>query len=217
MMFVPDSYRPPDQAWMADVIREHALALLITVGPDGPLATHVPTILDGDPPADGLAGVRVLGHMNRANPHWRALEGPALLVYQGPQGYVSPTIYDTTPAAPTWNFTAVHLRGRLEPIDDRAATLDVVRRTAATLERELGDGWDQSDSLGYFDQLLPGVGAFAITVDTAEGMFKLSQEQQPAVRDRVACSFAGSDRGSHRQLADLMWRAMPAETQGRSR
>jgi transcriptional regulator len=132
-------------------------------------------------------------------------------VYQGPQGYVSPTLYATTSAAPTWNFTAVHLRGRLEPIEGRAATLDVVRRTAAALEHELGDGWDQSESLGYFDTLLPGVGAFSLTVDTADGMFKLSQEQQPAVRDRVACSFARSDRGGHRQLAELMVRAMPAE------
>lgn len=208
-MFVPEHYRPADPAWVTQLIRTHALACLITSAQPWPLATHLPIIVDPEQPEPrderaGLVGTRLLGHLNRANPHWAALRAgqPALLVFQGPNGYVSPSVYQTTPAVPTWDFTSAHLRGELTPIEDAAGTLAVVCQTVAAYERDLGTGWDLTDSLGYVHELLPGVGAFRFTVQAAEGMFKLSQEKEPATRDRVACAFAESLAGGHRTLAE---------------
>ncbi|WP_405165486.1 FMN-binding negative transcriptional regulator [Nocardia sp. NBC_01499] len=212
-MFVPKDYRPGDLSWTTQLIREHALACLITNGQPWPLATHVPIILDPAQPMDtdataGLVGARLLGHMNRLNPHWPSLhaEQSALLVFQGPNGYVSPTVYQTRPAAPTWDFASVHIRGTLEPIEDREQTLEVVRQTVTAFERDLGTGWDMTESLEYFRRLLPGVGAFRITVHTVDEMFKLSQEQQPQVRERVVAAFAASRCAHHQALAEYIRR-----------
>jgi transcriptional regulator len=215
-VFVPEIYRPPAAGWMTDLVRAFPLATLVTSGTDGPLATHLPIVfaadIDGTDPPETLDGATLSGHMNRANPHWAALAGgvSALLLFHGPNGYVSPTVYQTTPAAPTWDFTAVHVRGSLRPVAGAARTMRIVRTTARVFEERFGDHWDMTTSLSYFGTLLPGVGAFELEVIAADGMFKLSQEQHPDVCRRVAASFAHSDRGQHRELAALIERA--AET-----
>jgi transcriptional regulator len=209
-VFVPAGYSPLDPSWPGELIRANPLAILVTTGPDAvPAATHVATVPDhaaGDP---GRGGGAIFGHLNRRNPHWEAVRagGPALLIFQGPHGYVSPTVYRTTPAAPTWDFTAVHVRGRLTPISGREQTLDVMKRTVVEYERGLGTGWDMTDSLGYFDRLLPGVGAFRVEVEKVDSMFKLSQEQPAEIRARTIDTFAAEDRPEYRRLAELIRRA----------
>jgi transcriptional regulator len=210
-MFVPRHYREPDTSWMVDLIRKNPLALLTTNGrpADGPFATHLPVIPDPQVSAewrDDLSGAILLGHMNRANPHWKALEdgSSVLLSFTGPHAYVSPTVYETTPAAPTWNFTSVHVRGTVRKIGSIDETLGVVQSTVRAFEAEFGTGWDMTGSVDYFRKIVPAVGAFRVTVSGAEGMFKLSQEQQPEVRARVRQTFSERECGRHRETAELM-------------
>lgn len=213
-MYVPPPYREPDGSWMADLIRGNPLALLVSNGTDaeGPFATHLPVIPDPQMTGEwsaGLSGATLLGHMNRANPHWAALEAgaTALLAFTGPHAYVSPTVYEVTPAAPTWNFTSVHVRGTIDKIDEATSaeeTLQVVKSTVRALEGRFGTGWDMSESVGYFREILPAVGAFRFTVSGADGMFKLSQEQAPHIQNRVQQSFSERACSRHRATAALM-------------
>ncbi|AZM51496.1 transcriptional regulator [Streptomyces sp. WAC 01529] len=210
-MFVPSQYREPDVSWMLDLMRENPLALAASNGPpaQGPFATHLPVITDpqwtGQPLSD-LAGMHLLGHMNRANPHWKALDTGTvvLLTFTGPHAYVSPTVYDITPAAPTWDFTSVHVHGTVERIESTEETLDVVQATVQAFEKELGDNWDMTRSIDYFRKIVPAVGAFRVRVSKAEGMFKLSQEQSTEIRERVVRSFAERGCTRHAQTAELM-------------
>jgi transcriptional regulator len=212
-MYVPDEYRPDDGTWPAELMRRFPLATLTTNGGDVPYATHVPMIFDPEGGADVVPdpGVIMLGHMNRRNPHWRAMTKSqrALCVFEGPHSYVSPTVYCAEPTAPTWNFTAVHVRGTLRKIGPRPDTLRVVTATVEAFEREFGADWDMTGSLDYFRSILPGVGAFQFEIDTVDSMFKLSQEKEPAVRDRVIERFAGAGTGRQYELACLMTRLSP--------
>ena len=113
-------------------------------------------------------------------------------------------MYQTTPAAPTWNFTSVHAQCVLERIESLEETLQVVQHTVRSFESAFGAGWDMSQSLDYFRRIVPAVGAFRATVTRADGMFKLSQEQPPEVFDRVRCEFAGHESNRHRETARLM-------------
>lgn len=212
-MYVPEFYRPRRPEWARQAIRENPLALLVSRGPDGLLATHLPVVPAPGTPATGsgdtgLVGMRLLGHLNRANPHWEALPvaDESMLVFQGAGGYLSPAVYGGDPdVAPTWNFVSVHVHGDLEPIMDRAGGLAVVKETVRVLEGDHGRGWDMTRSLAYFDRLVAGVGAFRFTVTAAEAMFKLSQEKEEPVRDEVAATF---DEGPapRRAIADAMRR-----------
>ncbi|MFJ4467392.1 FMN-binding negative transcriptional regulator [Streptomyces sp. NPDC089424] len=212
-MFVPSFYREPDSSWMVNLIAGNPLALAVANGDarNGPFATHLPVIFDPETSGDwqgDLPGATLLGHMNRANPHWQALEsgGVLVLTFTGPHSYVSPTVYEVTPAAPTWNFTAVHVRGVVQKIDSLEETLGVVQSTVQAFEKAFGDDWDMTGSLDYFRKIAPAVGAFRFTVTGAEGMFKLSQEQPGEVRERVRASFGQSACTYKRETAGLMSR-----------
>ena len=65
----------------------------------------------------------LVGHVARANPHWRA-EGPSVAIFAGAQAYVSPSFYptkrETAKVVPTWNYDVLTVHGRLLAHDDPA-------------------------------------------------------------------------------------------------
>jgi transcriptional regulator len=208
-MFVPEIYQNHDHARLREEIRRYPLAVLAGNGDPVPWLTHllaIPHPDEGGEPDAPLTGSVLLGHMNRDNPHWAALtEGSAAtLVFLGPHGYVTPTLYRTTPAAPTWDFVTVHVHGTVHPVAAGEQTLDVVRWTVEACERSFGSGWDMRPSLDYFRAILPGVGAFRFEVTGVDAMYKLSQEQSAERQDRITASFAASEAGTRRELAELM-------------
>lgn len=206
-MFVPPIYRPTDASQVHQVIRNHPLALLVSNGPRTPHATQLPIIhLPGDDEPDSLSGFSLLGHLNRANPHWAALSGggPATLVFVGPNSYVTPALYDTPVAAPTWNFVSVELTGDLTPFSDVEQTLEVVRSTADLFEQRFGRGWSPAGSLEYFRTMVSGVGAFRFDVVAGQAMFKLSQEKEPEIRDRVAACMRADQEVTRQELGAHM-------------
>ena len=148
----------------------------------------------------------MLGHMNRANPHWGSLRsgGKARLIFTGPHGYVSPAVYQHDPAAPTWDFVSVHVEGTLQLIVDLEEMLLVIRLTVDVLEGTFGEGWNPEPSIQYFRQVGGDVGAFRFHAERAHGMFKLSQEREPQVQDRLITRFGTSQSGIGRELAVLM-------------
>lgn len=116
-----------------DFARARGFGLLSINGADGPLAAHVPFRLSGD-------GTIAELHLMRANPIARALVAdgsfPALIAVSGPDGYISPDWYGDPAQVPTWNYVAVHLRGRLELLPD-ADLPGVLARLTAAFENRL--------------------------------------------------------------------------------
>jgi transcriptional regulator len=92
------------------LIRAHPLGLLITSGPGGLMANPIPFLIDAGASKHGT----LLCHMARANPQWRELGSveECLVVFQGPQDYVTPSWYatkrETGKVVPTWNYATVH-------------------------------------------------------------------------------------------------------------
>jgi transcriptional regulator len=189
------------------VITENPLALLVTNGAEVPHATQLP-VIPVDAGGGAIVGRELVGHLNRANPHWHALRAEETtlgkLIFSGPASYISPALYDFEPAAPTWDFITVHLQGGLEPIDSDAGVLPIVSRTASKLEERFGYGWDQAPSLDYFRSLAPGVGAFTFTVSRVEAMFKLSQELEPELRTRIGEKLDGEPPRGRRGIGELI-------------
>ncbi len=221
-MFVPKIYEATQVEQIVELMRSSPLALLLINGAAdvGPSATHLPVVVESfpeDDDRDGLVGATLLGHMNRANPQWASVASsqPGLLSFSGPGSYVSPALYGYSPAAPTWNFTAVQARGTVTPLDTEDEAIEVVCATVRELEAKFGHHWDMSDSLGYFRKIVPGVGAFRFTVTEAAAMLKLGQEQEEPIRCKVRDHFAGD--GCHGRQATAAWMAKVPRSPGAGR
>ncbi|MEJ5914514.1 FMN-binding negative transcriptional regulator [Pseudokineococcus sp. 1T1Z-3] len=196
-MHVYEEYQAPSRAAMLDVLRCNPFGLLVTTAVDDrgpvPVATHLPVLVPPatDPGLDAMEdpfdGLLLWGHMGRANPQWRHFEhgGRGLVVVNGPHRYVSPTTYDVDPAAPTWNYVAVHLTVALAPLWDDEDALAVVRATVDLMERQQAEPWDDASSEGYFRQIVRGVTAFTARVEHATAVFKMSQDKDDDVYGRV--------------------------------
>ncbi|MEV0702393.1 FMN-binding negative transcriptional regulator [Saccharopolyspora sp. NPDC050389] len=142
-------------------------------------------VVPSDSAPTELVGTTLFGHLARVNPHWTSFgDGrEVLLIFAGPHGYVSPTVYGYEPAVPTWNYAAVHLTGTVEVTDDAADTLHIVSETVRGLEGLRQPEWDMTASLETFAGLVEHVVAFRIRVTSAKSNFKLSQDMPADVRD----------------------------------
>ena len=179
-MYVPEAFAERRPAVLQAAIREIGFASLVSHGPDGLQASHIPTLLDE---AAGPLGV-LEGHFARANPHWRSLaDGDQVLaLYTAANAYVSPSWYPTKAqthkVVPTWNYLAVQARGRIEVIDDAAALTDLVTRLTAAHEVGRAEPWAVSDAPADFVQsMVRGIVGFRLTLTGLEGAWKMSQNR----------------------------------------
>ncbi|MER2295860.1 MAG: FMN-binding negative transcriptional regulator [Pseudomonas sp.] len=161
-------------------MRDTRLAVLISHGDQGLMATHLPVLLDTD---EGQFGT-VYAHLARANRQWQDLAqgAEALLVFPGADAYVSPSFYPSKAqnpkVVPTWNYLAVHAYGTAEVIHDAAPLLQIVSRLTDRHEQGRSQPWKVSDApAGYLDGMLRAIVGIRLPVARLQGARKLSQNR----------------------------------------
>jgi transcriptional regulator len=203
-------YAPRTDAQVAELVRCHPFAAVISTDHGVPVATHVPVIT---PPSERLREGGVLwGHMARANPQWRTFDParPMLVIFTGAHAYVSAALYARAPAVPTWNYTAVHVTALPQVLPEGEATMQVLTQTVQAVEALRETPWDMSASLERFHQIAGGVVAFSLRITAVQAVFKLSQEAPDGLWQRVHDGLA-ADPGSA-QVARDMAAARPRQT-----
>jgi transcriptional regulator len=205
-MYIPASFRVEDACTLAEFIKTHSFATLITHDGSAPYASHLPFLYQAG--GDGKSGI-LISHMARANPQWQhfASGTEALVIFSGPHGYISPSWYETTPAVPTWNYAAVHAYGVPTIIDDHERIIDLLNQTISTYESALPQPWSGEIPSEFRDKLINGIVAFEIPITRIEGKFKLSQNRPKADIENVINALVDSGDPGDSALADLMTKA----------
>ncbi len=182
-MYLPKHFAETDVGVMHELMRAHPLATLVTQGPDGLDANHIPLHLDA---AAGPNGT-LRGHVARANPLAAdtTVNRKILVIFKGPDSYISPSGYATKAehgkVVPTWNYTAVHAYGELRLIDDADWLLAQLHALTAEHEGGLVRPWAVDDApADYIGKLLGAIVGIEIAIDRLVGKWKVSQNQ-PAV------------------------------------
>jgi transcriptional regulator len=189
-MYVPKINQLDDQAALLAYMRAYSFAALASSGPGGLMATHLPFVVED---VDGR--VTLLAHMAKANPQWRdfASGAEAMVIFMQPHAYIPPRLYDSRQNVPTWNYVAVHAYGRPVLIEERAAKIELQQK----LIRQYDPGYlDQMAGLpdSYLDARLTAIVSFSIAVTRFDARYKLSQDKNPAERERIARELeAGGD------------------------
>jgi transcriptional regulator len=202
-MYIPQAFEVTDRETLHAFIEANSFATLVTSVDGAPFATRLPLLLDRDAGARGT----LLGHLARANPHWRGFDAraQALAMFDGPHGYISPSWYVASPAVPTWNYAAVHAYGAPRVIEDPRRVEAIVDRLVEIHEAELPQPWSAREvSREFKTKLLKAIVGFEIAIDRIEGKFKVGQNRPIEDQLSVADELARSPNAVGRELGKLI-------------
>lgn len=205
-MYVPEHFKLGDVAEQHALMRAYPFAALITLSEAGYEVTHLPTKLKDE----GALGV-VECHVSRANPHWKeiAKSGKGLLIYNGPEAYITPGWYPSKAAhgkvVPTWNYAVVHAHGTAEIIDDRQWLVRHVGELSDQQEVGMEVPWATSDAPGNFIEMLSrGIVGMRFTIERLEGKAKMSQNREMPDREGVVRGLRTLGGEANAKVADLV-------------
>ncbi len=194
-MYQPPHFKEERLEVQHALIRAHPFGLLISIGPEGLEANGIPFLLDATVAPLG----RLRAHVARANGQWRNLDGQrVLIVFQGPQAYVSPSLYETKretgKVVPTWNYAMVQARGIARVHEERDWLHTQVNALTKTHEQGRGQPWNVSDApASYVESQLKGIVGMEIVIDAIEGKWKVSQNRPEADQRGVAAGLQGDN------------------------
>lgn len=187
-MHIPAPFLESRTETLHELMQAHPLGLLVTNCRSGLQASPLPFLLYSD---EGEFGV-LRAHMAKANAHWQALIGLAecLVVFQGPEGYVTPSWYpgkaETHRAVPTWNYATAHAWGRPVVTEDANWLFRLLNDLTSQHEKQRLQPWSVRDIPDdYLASQLKAIIGIEIPIQRIEGKFKMSQNRNDGDRAGV--------------------------------
>lgn len=206
-MYLPKHFEETRVDVLHGLIRAYPFGALVTQTPGALDANHIPFEVDPDPCPFGT----LRGHVARANPVWRQalprLE--ALVIFQGPDTYISPSWYPTKrttgKVVPTWNYALVHAHGVPRFIDDRAWLRAFVEKLTDRHEARRQEPWKVTDApADYIDRQVGAIIGLEIPITRLIGKWKVSQNRSPEDRAGVVEGLLRDTQRSAEVMADLV-------------
>lgn len=206
-MYVSKHFQLNDQDALWSLIESNPFAAWVCHGQNGLIANHIPFFLDR---RRGPLGTLV-SHVARPNDVWRQLseETPSVVMFQGPQAYVTPAWYPAKKehgkVVPTWNYTAVHVHGVARVIEDRDWLMSMLNQMTNANEAGLEEPWRVSDApADYIEKQLSAIVGIEIQIDRIEGKLKASQNQPLKNQVGVVDGLLKQGRDQSTLMADLV-------------
>lgn len=206
-MYNPSHFAESRPEILGALIAEHPLATLITLSRGELVANYIPLLLRGD----GTPFGTLIGHVARANPVWSAtdLGVNVLACFQGPQRYISPSLYATKAehgkVVPTWNYVVVQASGPLTVHDDADWIRAQVMALTQQQESARGQPWAVDDApRTYTDTMIRALVGISIPVVAITGKWKVSQNQPVVNRGSVVRHLETSSLDADQAMASLV-------------
>ena len=199
-MYTP-KYSEETRADVLDaLVRTYPFATVVANTTNGLIANHLPFEL--------VNGV-LHSHVARGNELVRMDGLEVLLVFHGPDGYISPNWYptkhETGREVPTWNYAVLHVHGHLRVIDDAAWLKVLLERLTDHHEADQPQPWKMSDAPeDHIETSLRAIVGLEVTIDRVEGKFKLSQNHPARNRAGVIAGLRQRNGDGDVELAALM-------------
>ena len=173
MHYPPPHHQESNFENIIALMQNYPLATIVTAKNEDILSSHTPLIYQ----ANNELG-RLIGHLDKYNPqldHFRSNE-KVELIFNGPQVYISPSVYGTT-QLPTWNYFKAHLKGRIKIEDDQEKVKQSLINMTAFLEGE-NPAYILESNNPRMAAALDYIVGFHIEIDSWEGKYKISQDKR---------------------------------------
>jgi transcriptional regulator len=202
-MYIPKHFEEVDIEVLHEFMKCNPFATLVTNTDSGLNAEHIPVYVN----TEDTSRVCVQGHIATSNSLWRKISSAqeSLLIFQGSNAYITPSWFPSKETngkvVPTWNYSAVHVKGIIEFIHEPAWKLELLNNLTAIHENKLENPWRVSDAPKEFiEKLLPAIVGFEIVVKEVQGKFKLSQNQPQENRSGIA---QGLEKQGHEMAGQI--------------
>jgi transcriptional regulator len=206
-MYLPAHFEENRLEILHELISTHPLGTLVTLGSGGLEANHIPFELAA---AERDAGT-LRAHAARANAVWKdhSRDIDALVIFQGPHAYISPSWYatkqETGKVVPTWNYCVVHATGPLRVIDDRDWLRGMVERLTRRFESTRPSPWHVSDApADFIEKQLAAIVGIEIPIRKLTGKWKVSQNRPEPDRHGVVAGLRAQIDPNAKAMADLV-------------
>jgi len=213
MMYLPNHFVEQERENLIRTIRQWPLATIVRMSSVGLTADHVPLGV-----VEAVDGLRLQGHVPLANPIGDdgVDESAVLVIFQGPQAYISPSWYPAKQehgrVVPTWNYQVVQVRGQLRVI--REASWIRHQIDAMTTQQEAGmeSPWRVADApVEYTARLVGQLKGIEIEVHQLIGKTKASQNQTEANRRGVIAGLGRLPDGRGADMASLVRQSLKGD------
>ncbi|HWU77616.1 MAG TPA: FMN-binding negative transcriptional regulator [Rhodanobacter sp.] len=199
-MYTPKSFEETRSDALDGLVRAYPFATVVASAANGLIANHLPF--------EQVDGV-LHGHVARGNELAQMDGVEVLLVFRGPDGYISPNWYpskhETGREVPTWNYAVVHVHGRLRVIDDAVWLRRLLERLTDRHEAGQPQPWKVTDAPeDHIGKSLRAIVGLEVTMDRIEGKFKLSQNHPARNRAGVIAGLRERNGDGDAELAALM-------------
>lgn len=208
-MYVPGQFQVTEPSLLHNFIDSQPLATLVVHDEAGLAADHIPLIRTTQPEGS----IELLGHVARANPlALKAINGlECLAIFQGAQLYISPNGYATKAqhgkVVPTWNYEAVHVRGKLTAFEQPEQLRELLDRLTDRHESNQPKPWKTADAPSdYVDSLLRAIVGIKIEVTSVVGKAKLSQNQPVENQQSLIQSLSQSNDAAKKAMSQAISR-----------
>jgi transcriptional regulator len=199
-MYIPKSFAETDLPVLHQFMRDHHFATLITQQDGELIASHLPFILDSQRGEYGT----LKAHLARANSQWKQFGQKALVIFQGPHAYISPSWYEIHPSVRTWNYAVVHAYGVPHIIEDEAVLYGMLDSLVRSHESHLDLTWEMRLPEDYLDKMMKSIVGFEIEITRLEGKYKLSQNRSEVDQENVIEQLGQSGHVLETSTATLM-------------
>jgi transcriptional regulator len=205
VVYNPKHFSVSDRAAQLDLIDRYPFGTLATVSAGKLSISTIPFLLGDD-------RASLVGHVARANPHWREFEtaSDVAVSFLGPHSYISPNWYRSANMVPTWNYVSIEVRGRIKLLGEGAERLDVVDRLSARHEALEPKPWRSAKmDPALRDKLLDAIVAFRVAITSIDAKEKLGQNRLPEdVRSAATALLERATEPTEHRLAALMIEAI---------
>lgn len=197
-------FQEQDPAKVIAFMKENSFAVISGNSEQYPVATQIPLAIEE---VDGK--ILLSGHLMKNTDHHKAFikNGNVLVLFTGPNCYVSASWYDDVQSASTWNYMTVHVKGILTFTDDKG-TLAAIEAITNQYETKDSPASFQHIPEGYIDKLLNAIVGFAIEVKSIENIFKLSQNKTTAEQVNIIEKLTGQSDFNAKAIAEEMQKRM---------
>jgi transcriptional regulator len=165
-----------DELEVAALIKHYPFANLISGAGENMQATALPLLLEYDEQGEYC----LLGHFAKMNPQVQQLKGDdqALIIFQGPHAYISPSWFTDRTQAPTWNFATIHFLVKIEFLENEIDVRYAAERLSTQMEADRPNAWCVDEMGERYQKLLPAIVAFRAHIKARQVKFKLGQNER---------------------------------------